>query len=556
MNASRRLLLALAAGVTALVSIGCSNDVAIVADPAPATIEPTPAPAATISDSRDTVTAEDVATSVGDEVASQRNSGAGRHDQMYRSIREVDFMNGFTYHLGLGFGSPLVTVSDGSFENGKFSDPEYFWFGITDVDFGDLNGDGAEEAIVATSWNGGGSSYLDRVWAFRLVDGAVEVAGVVPFGDRAEGGIFDVQIADGTTSVWSFSTTLGACCPNQITQNTLALGEYWIAMADRGQTRSWLSSNSYDEDPELTFLSGTSSAMVVIYGFETNGVFRFEAARNQQLTFALINGPAPADILVTSMATGQVMSGLAEMVLPADGFYEVIITFDKQRSEKTMLDVIIDGGEPEPLVSWVPVTEQVLVSEEPYVTSSLIWPVFASEEPGTDAANAALARFVTELDDDWIQDVTEFSEPHNDSSYDIIYEITLATADLVAVRFDFYDYVCCRPYPNYGSASAVLDLVAARLIPVDEILDMNRINEITRIWITELEKQHILHDTVETLLSQSPQFDSLTLRPEGAEFGTGRNSLGGGTPGTSTVVSYARLGDLVNPALVARVARR
>jgi hypothetical protein len=538
------------------MSLGCSGDVSIVADPAPATIEATPAPAATIGVSRDSVTAEDVDTSVGDEVASGQKGAAERHDQMYGSIREVDFMNGFTYDIDLDFGSPLVTVSDGSFENGEFNDPEYFWFGITDVDFGDLNGDGTEEAIVATSWNSGGSGYFDRVLAFRLVGGAVEVAGVVPFGDRAEGGIFDVQIADGITSVWSFSTTLGACCPNQITQNTLVLGEHWIAMADRGQTRSWLSFNSYGEDPELTFLSGTSSAMLAIYGFETKGGFRFEAALDQRLTFALVNGPAPADILVTSMATGQVMSGLAEMVLPADGFYEVVITFDKQRNEKTMLDVIIDDGEPEPLVSWVPVTEQVLVSEEPYVTSSLIWPVFTSEEPGTDAANDALERFVTELDDDWIQDVTEFSEPqNNNSSYDVSYEITLATADLVAVRFDYYDYVCCRPYPNYGSVSAVLDLVAARLIPVDEILDMNQINEITRIWITELEKQDILHDTVEALLSQSPHFDSLTLRPEGVEFGTGRNSLGGGTPGTSTVVSYARLGDLVNPALVARVAR-
>lgn len=508
MNASRRLFLALAIGVAAWVSVGCSNDVSIVADPAPVTIEATPDPAATVSVSSDSVAAGDVDTPVGDELAadtapavvparsrgqrsaSGQNSEAGQNGQTYGSISEVDFMNGFAFDTGLGIGSPVVTVLDGSFKNGEFGNPEYFWFGVTDVDFGDLNGDGVEEAIVATSWNGGGSGYFDSVRAFRLVDGAVESAGVVLFGDRAHGGIFDVRIEEDTSS-----------------------------------------------------------------GFETNGVFRFEAARNQRLTFALTNGPAPADISVTSVKTGQVMSGLAEMVLPADGFYEVIVRFDEQRDEKTTLDVIIDDGESEPLVSWVPVTEQILVTEEPYVTSSLIWPVFTSEEPGTDAANDALARFVNELDDDWTQDVTEFSEPQDDSSYDVSYEVTLATADLVAVRFDFYDYVCCRPYPNYGPASAVLDLTAGRLIPVDEILDMHRIDEINRIWITELEKQGLLPDTAEALLSQSPQFDSLMVRPEGVEFATGRNSLGGGMPGTSTVVSYVQLGDLVNPALVARVAR-
>ena len=120
------------------------------------------------------------------------------HDQIYASIRDVDFMNGFSYHTGFDLESSMSTVTDGSFENGQIGDVGYYWFGVTDVDFGDLNNDGADEAIVTTSWNGGGSGYFDSVRAFRLVDGEVQAAGTVLFGDRADGGVFDARIEDGT----------------------------------------------------------------------------------------------------------------------------------------------------------------------------------------------------------------------------------------------------------------------------------------------------------------------------------------------------------------------
>ena len=47
---------------------------------------------------------------------------------------------------------------------------------------------------------------------------------------------------------------------------------------------------------------------------------------------------------------------------------------------------------------------------------------------------------------------------------------------------------------------------------------------------------------------------SANLVPEGVAFGTDRNGLGGGSVGTSTVVTFAQLGDLVNPQIVARLA--
>ena len=332
MNTLRRLLLGLAVGVTALAAAGCADDASVVADPAPAAIEAPSIPAAA-SDVR----ADDVDTQSGEATAADTASTAvpvrdrgqqstptntNSTEQTYRTIRDVDFMNGFTYESDLEFGPPETTVDDGSYSNGEFGDSDYYWFGAVDVDFGDVDGDGSEEAVVTTTWNSGGTGYFDAVRAFRLVEGQVEAAGVVPFGDRGDGGVFDVRVEDGSISVWSFSTTLGACCPNEIRATTLVLGDHWLAQADRGPTRTFFSSNASD-DNELKFLPGTSSAIVAIYGYETQSVFTFDAAQGQVLSVALAGGPAATEISVTSLATGQVMSAHPDVVLPEDGFYQV-----------------------------------------------------------------------------------------------------------------------------------------------------------------------------------------------------------------------------------------
>ena len=99
----------------------------------------------------------------------------------------------------------------------------------------------------------------------------------------------------------------------------------------------------------------------------------------------------------------------------------------------------------------------------------------------------------------------------------------------------------------------MLDLATGRLLALEDIVDTSRIDEINEVWIGELDTQGGLRSAAQ-LRGEAPQFDSLTLLPDGVEFGTDRNSLGGGTPGTATFVSFTQLGDLVNPELVARIA--
>jgi len=552
----RFLALGLSLALASLAATSCSSSAAVdVAEP---TLGATSGDSAGVASLVDPSETDDASTSSGAEQVAGASRGAGREstapDQPYASIRDVDFRNGFTYDVGLEPETESASVVDGAYLNGDWGDSDFFGFYVTDVEFGDFDRDGVDDAAVTTSWNTGGSGFFDTVRAFRLVEGTVEPAGIVRFGDRAHGGIHRLHVDNGQITVWSFSTTLGACCANQITEHRLALGEHWLTEADHSITRRWLALDPSQDPAEVSFMPNTSSAVVTVYQTESEGSFFVEASQGQVLTIDLAYGPAPADISVLDTSTGQIMSGLADMVLPSDAIYEVSVLFDRDRVDPTALEIIVDGGEPEPAVRWTPAVEQMVLDQDPFVRSGLVWPVFESNQPGVERANSALGAFVHSLDDLWVEDVTNSTEPLDDSSYEVSYKVTAVSEDIVAVRFDFYDYVCCRPYPNYGHRAAVLDLAAGEIIPVDQIVDVNRIGDLNRLWFAELDAQDLLPTDVIVEGEDVVRFDSLTLVPGGIELGTDRNSLGGGMPGTQVVLTFDQLGDLINPSIVDRMS--
>ena len=470
------------------------------------------------------------------------------------SISDVDFLN-FVHDSGLDFGpEDGVLVTDGEYTNGEFGDDEYFALTVTDIEFGDLNNDGIDDALVATSWNGGGSGHFDAVHAYRLVDGVPVLAGQLGFGDRAHGGIYDVMIDATGASVWSFSTSGGACCPEQVTENKIVLGDQTLLVVEHSPTRAWLALNTNDpaEGPEVTFLPGTSSAVLTMYDFATESSFIFEAGQGQRVRFDLVNGPAPLDISVRDRSTGQILSGLADVVLPSDAIYEVTTVFEEGREGTSTLVIGIDDETSTAPVAWTPQIEQQLVWSEPHVLSSLTWPKIESTQAGTAAANEALATYVTELDDYWVDDLTDFP-PSDDGTYEVNYGVSYADSRIVSVRFDFYEYVCCRAYPNYGVRSAIVDLAEGRLLDPGEVLDLSRRSELDALWIAGLEADGLLPESAEALGLQDATFDEILVVPTGIEFTTDRGSLSGGFGGTSTVVSFDALGSLVQPEFLARL---
>jgi hypothetical protein len=144
-----------------------------------------------------------------------------------RTIRGVDFQN-FTYALGdsaftvtagecvVVFDADDAMMTPDEFVRrypGAASTREGFFHAALPA-YGDVDGDGADDAVILTTFNGGGSGQLTSAWVYHLVGGAPAVLGVVPGGDRADHGLNAVSIdAAGRVVVERNLGGDGACCP-------------------------------------------------------------------------------------------------------------------------------------------------------------------------------------------------------------------------------------------------------------------------------------------------------------------------------------------------------
>lgn len=128
-----------------------------------------------------------------------------------RGIREIDFKN-FIYAWDDGWedASPdqwhwvttrpkgKVSVSNGMhrFDEEVSPDdpspaPGLF---VDSVTYGDLTGDGQEEAVVSLNYSTGGTANWDYVYVFRLKDGAPSLVARMQTGSRGYGGLVGVSI--------------------------------------------------------------------------------------------------------------------------------------------------------------------------------------------------------------------------------------------------------------------------------------------------------------------------------------------------------------------------
>lgn len=144
------------------------------------------------------------------------------------SIRSIDWQNR-TYASEEG----TYTVKDGTFEfaydeNGNPVPPdseptgdgyiERGSFGVAAPIFGDLDGDGAEEAVILSFFDGGGTGKFTGIEVYTMRAGREQVLGIIPGGDRGDGGIDDVRLDGAVVLVDRLMSVEGdgACCPSKI----------------------------------------------------------------------------------------------------------------------------------------------------------------------------------------------------------------------------------------------------------------------------------------------------------------------------------------------------
>jgi hypothetical protein len=171
-----------------------------------------------------------------------------------RSIREIDFKN-FTYpKLPTGKCSmPRVQLRDGKYGSvGNFS-PRVIprdgcWaVGMGPVQYGDVTGDGQEEAIVVLYAEVGGTESSNDVFIYSIKNGRPVLLWKFWTGDRADGGLVKLFAENGKLVVdlagknkfigsdyfADDGTSNGDCCPTVITRSKYQ----WVRGAFRRRGR-------------------------------------------------------------------------------------------------------------------------------------------------------------------------------------------------------------------------------------------------------------------------------------------------------------------------------
>ena len=132
-------------------------------------------------------------------------------------IRSIDFKN-FTYDAYCaGEDSETVTVKDGEYSYEKQEDGwvDRVYFKIFNISYGDLTGDGRDEAVVLSVCNTGGTGNFSEGYIFTLKGGKPVQVAHIPGGDRAYGGLREARVENGLLVVESndVGELGGACCP-------------------------------------------------------------------------------------------------------------------------------------------------------------------------------------------------------------------------------------------------------------------------------------------------------------------------------------------------------
>jgi hypothetical protein len=135
-------------------------------------------------------------------------------------IHTVDFKN-FTYLPECTGEKPeKITVKAGSYvkETKVDGNIDRFYFDVDAPVFGDLTGDGHDEAIIRSNCNTGGTGQFTEGFVYTMRAGKPSLLARIPGGDRGDGGLVSVKAVGGLLVVEAnaIDGSGGNCCPQFI----------------------------------------------------------------------------------------------------------------------------------------------------------------------------------------------------------------------------------------------------------------------------------------------------------------------------------------------------
>lgn len=281
------------------------------------------------------ITATTTGTTEPGEVVNEPNFQALATAPESGDLSDVDLLNDVLFIDHFGDGQLFGPATDGEFFQGEWGSSDYFAFFVENPVFIDIDNDGTDEALVISAWNGGGSGFFSELRAFDIRDGYVVELSILPYGDRAFGGIDHVAAApDGRSAIVDvFVDGDGACCPHTLLQQRVAMAEGQLVVAEQIEEIGYV--NLVNEGvSQIEFLPNTSRVMLGMFA-DSSESLRFNAVAGDQLGITARSGAEVGTIELTHVNTGETLDVSDSTTLASDGLYELTITTgeDAQVSE-------------------------------------------------------------------------------------------------------------------------------------------------------------------------------------------------------------------------------
>ena len=145
----------------------------------------------------------------------------------------LDMLRNGTYHAPSY--DRIATLMDGTYSTGSTTDPYYVRM-LDVVAFGDLNGDGADDAAILLSENGGGSGVFESLVIVFNHAGIPFQAGAAQLGDRVLVNGMTITSGKVELDMVVHGPNDPSCCPNQPETQTyrmLGTGLWLISLTTR-----------------------------------------------------------------------------------------------------------------------------------------------------------------------------------------------------------------------------------------------------------------------------------------------------------------------------------
>ena len=253
-------------------------------------------------------------------------------------IHGVDFKN-LTYHPHCAAeDTQTIRVKNGEYSKETQMDGyvEHFYFNVFGISYGDLNGDGKDEAVILTVCNTGGTGNFSEGFVYTMKAGTALMIADIPGGDRAEGGLRRAWVENGLLLVDANEATedSGACCPQAavITKYRVAAGK--LAQVGEPEHRDLFPS------AQVKFDRGTSgTTFKVRIPFEEGKRYVLGARAGQTLTVSVDNDKASIRLLGDMPAKAGINNVTAR--LPRNGDYTVEIQNDAETEIEVTVSIKI-----------------------------------------------------------------------------------------------------------------------------------------------------------------------------------------------------------------------